>query len=98
MVWVYYSAQIFLFGAEFTWVYAHEYGSRRGQPRPRPEGAAAPSAPTEAKRPPHLQPQFPLGPVRVEAPPGSVGAQNLRQRHPFCTLGVAIVACMALAS
>jgi membrane protein len=30
MVWVYYSAQIFLIGAEFTWVYAHEYGSRRG--------------------------------------------------------------------
>jgi membrane protein len=34
MVWVYYSAQIFLFGAEFTWVYAHELGSRRGEPRP----------------------------------------------------------------
>ena len=30
MVWVYYSAQIFLIGAEFTWVYAHECGSRRG--------------------------------------------------------------------
>ncbi|MDQ5848037.1 MAG: YihY/virulence factor BrkB family protein, partial [Pseudomonadota bacterium] len=30
MVWVYYAAQIFLLGAEFTWVYAHEYGSRRG--------------------------------------------------------------------
>jgi membrane protein len=29
MVWVYYSAQIFLIGAEFTWVYAHEFGSRR---------------------------------------------------------------------
>jgi membrane protein len=30
MVWVYYSAQIFLIGAEFTWAYAHEFGSRRG--------------------------------------------------------------------
>ncbi len=29
VVWVYYSAQIFLAGAEFTWVYAHRYGSRR---------------------------------------------------------------------
>jgi membrane protein len=29
MVWVYYSSQIFLFGAEFTWVYANEFGSRR---------------------------------------------------------------------
>jgi membrane protein len=34
MVWVYYSAQIFLVGAEFTWVYAHRYGSRRGTKRP----------------------------------------------------------------
>lgn len=29
-VWVYYSAQIFLIGAEFTWVYAHKLGSRKG--------------------------------------------------------------------
>jgi membrane protein len=28
LVWVYYSAQIFLLGAEFTWVYAHTLGSR----------------------------------------------------------------------
>jgi len=27
LVWVYYSAQIFLLGAEFTWVYAKTYGS-----------------------------------------------------------------------
>jgi membrane protein len=31
LLWVYYSAQIFLFGAEFTWVYSHRYGSRKGQ-------------------------------------------------------------------
>lgn len=30
MVWVYYSAQIFLLGAEFTCEYAHMLGSRRG--------------------------------------------------------------------
>ena len=29
LVWVYYSAQIFLLGAEFTWAYAHKFGSRR---------------------------------------------------------------------
>lgn len=29
LLWVYYSAQIFLIGAEFTWVYANMYGSRR---------------------------------------------------------------------
>jgi membrane protein len=31
LVWVYYSAQIFLLGAEFTWVYAHRFGTRRPQ-------------------------------------------------------------------
>ena len=46
LVWVYYSAQIFLLGAEFTWVYAHSRGSRRstdGQKAPAdlpPRGAA----------------------------------------------------------
>jgi len=29
LIWVYYSAQIFFLGAEFTWVYAHVFGSRR---------------------------------------------------------------------
>jgi len=30
LVWVYYSAQIFLLGAEFTWVFANEHGSSAG--------------------------------------------------------------------
>jgi membrane protein len=34
LLWVYYSAQIFLLGAEFTWVYAHSHGSRVGKPIP----------------------------------------------------------------
>ena len=33
LIWVYYSAQIFLIGAEFTWVYAHTFGSLRDLPR-----------------------------------------------------------------
>jgi membrane protein len=32
LVWVYYSAQIFLMGAEFTWVYAHTFGSLKSEP------------------------------------------------------------------
>jgi len=36
LVWVYYSAQIFLLGAEFTWVYAHEYGSLKGRTKAEP--------------------------------------------------------------
>jgi membrane protein len=31
-VWVYYSAQIFLLGAEFTWIYARTFGSMREMP------------------------------------------------------------------
>jgi membrane protein len=32
LLWVYYSVQIFLLGAEFTKVFANRYGSRRAQP------------------------------------------------------------------
>ena len=31
LVWIYYSTQVFLMGAEFTWVYANDFGSRRGK-------------------------------------------------------------------
>ena len=33
IAWVYYSAQIFLFGAEYTWVYANRHGSRVPMPQ-----------------------------------------------------------------
>lgn len=42
LVWVYYSAQIFLLGAEFTWVYARRYGSMKNLPGLE----TAPSTPT----------------------------------------------------
>jgi len=32
IAWVYYSAQVFLFGAEYTWVYANRHGSRMHKP------------------------------------------------------------------
>ncbi len=32
LLWVYFAAQIFLLGAEFTWAYAHEHGSKAKQP------------------------------------------------------------------
>ena len=48
-VWVYYSAQIFLLGAEFTWVYAKTFGSMRGHFEPPKTAAAVPHAmPTAA--------------------------------------------------
>jgi membrane protein len=33
LLWIYYSAQIFLLGAEFTRVVTYQYGSRRSSPR-----------------------------------------------------------------
>jgi membrane protein len=44
LIWVYYSAQIFLLGAEFTWVYAHTFGSLKDQPM-----APARSGPSRAQ-------------------------------------------------
>ena len=43
-VWVYYSAQIFLLGAEFTWLYARTYGSMRSLPEPPKAADTIPSA------------------------------------------------------
>jgi membrane protein len=51
MLWIYYSSQIFLLGAEFTWVYAHAYGSRRGSVGP-DEVADKTLAPSAARRAP----------------------------------------------
>jgi membrane protein len=45
LVWVYYSAQIFLLGAEFTAVYASHEGSRVSNPMPEPEESVLPSLP-----------------------------------------------------
>ena len=48
-VWVYYSAQIFLLGAEFTWVYARTFGSlRTSDSVDIAASATAPAAPTRS--------------------------------------------------
>jgi membrane protein len=46
LVWVYYSAQIFLLGAEFTRAYAHKFGSRRNHPSEDAPVAVSPAAPS----------------------------------------------------
>ena len=52
LVWVYYSAQVFLMGAEFTWVYARTYGSLRALP-----GAGGLALPSDATVPSRSTPQ-----------------------------------------
>jgi len=41
LIWVYYSAQIFLMGADFTWFYAHTFGSLTEQPMAPAESVAS---------------------------------------------------------
>jgi membrane protein len=79
LVWVYYSAQIFFFGAEVTQVYANMYGSRI---RPA-KGAELTESPPQIKREdhgraaqPHLRPQ----PAAVSA---SVGNRGNRASVPI---------------
>ena len=84
MIWVYYSAQIFLLGAEFTWVYSHAQGSRRGQKRP---GAA------EAQKAIAEEPSMPA-PVRIAPaplPPHAASAVDLavHRRRPLLSFGLA---------
>ena len=47
LVWVYYSAQIFLLGAEFTWAYAHKFGSRRNVRSENPSTVLSPATPRQ---------------------------------------------------
>ena len=59
LVWVYYSAQIFLLGAEFTWAYAYSMGSRAGKSLPQPtvQRASEPVSarpPRRSRRPPPM--------------------------------------------
>ncbi len=72
LVWVYYSAQIFLAGAEFTWVYAHRYGSRRAD-HTTPGGPVAGTA-IEPQPDPRLMPP------RVA--PGADSAARVRSAFP----------------
>lgn len=51
LLWVYYSAQIFLLGAEYTWVYAQELGSKKHALRPVPaEDQPSRSTGTKSRR------------------------------------------------
>lgn len=75
LVWVYYSSQIFFFGAEFTQVYAREYGSdpfkRKGKEQSKtPKRVLATPAPAVAQ----LAKQAASGGTAPAAKPGMAGA------------------------
>jgi membrane protein len=97
MIWVYYSAQIFLLGAEFTWVYAHSHGSRRGEKRPgAPVDEMDQPKPVPAAVPAAVPARLTAVPAPVPMPVLRVQEQSVRQepvpvlkRKPLYTFGAA---------
>ncbi|QHJ00061.1 YihY family inner membrane protein [Xylophilus rhododendri] len=103
LVWVYYSAQIFLLGAEFTWVFAQEHGSRSGIPHTPPAAAEvpnrqqpAPGIPATAAvqagslaLPPQESPEGPLAHT-ADLPPGPTWQQKVLVYGTLAVLQVAV--------
>ena len=72
LVWIYYSTQIFLLGAEFTWVYANQYGSRKHAN----DTAPAPVVPARTEDGDHgVDPRLSVSPAKP-APAGFAGTRN----------------------
>ena len=88
MIWVYYSAQIFLFGAEFTWVYAHRLGSRRGESRP--ANATAMGA-SQTVPPRHRSYPLPAPRALAQGQERRSRMSRLRRQHPYAGIGMAFV-------
>ena len=97
LIWVYYSAQIFLLGAEFTWVYAHRSGSRVVVPGSQP--AEAEARKTYAARPEtagvaeRLEPvpaQAVAYPRRIDPALFTPPRQGSFDEHPVRNLGIAV--------
>jgi membrane protein len=89
LLWVYYSAQIFLMGAEFTWVYAHTFGSLNAEAIPVPadpaSGASIPSR-SNATQP---------SPVIARAAPPIAAARSKEeeaQEPSWRTIGLGLLA------
>jgi hypothetical protein len=94
LLWVYYSAQVFLLGAEFTRVYAQTFGSLRDQPAT-PAQAQAPLAAgssTAGDRPAAVAAPGQLAMAKTAGTPTSATrpkAGNIVQRHVVAAMGVA---------
>jgi len=101
LVWVYYSAQIFLLGAEFTSMYAHRSGSRVADPNPQAV-AAVPTRSGDAA----VKAQGGMTPVaslsKYSRPPSAAAASTTGhrgaaaratefiQQHPMKSLGIVV--------
>jgi membrane protein len=91
IVWVYYSAQIFLLGAEFTWVYARAHGSHSSSIATTDEAATA--LPTE-KKSTEIPSRGTQSPVAINAP--ATSAAPAQSRKTSVTLFIASAVLLAL--
>jgi membrane protein len=87
LLWVYYSAQIFLLGAEFTWVYARTFGSMRERAD---NTAAAKPARIPASR--QTPPATAVVPAPQLQPPGTTRTS----RNTLIGLGLGIAAVLSV--
>ena len=109
LVWVYYSAQILLLGAEFTWIYAYRFGSRRGQSqeadaaqtgripsKSAPPGGASPAGADDGRSDGN---RSGVSRHRPRVPAGGIaqGAASLVRRHPVA-VGLALVTAAVVAA
>ena len=90
-VWVYYSAQIFLIGAEFTWVYATTFGSMR-QLSAKPEDKTAAELPNAVAAP---TPSSVLPPTTVPPRAAPTPALATSETTLAVRIGVALAAGMS---
>ena len=91
LLWVYYSAQIFLLGAEFTRTYSYRHGSRSGKAMPEKSGkptqatqgeatssTGGPSSAGESPRKPDVSAPPPMSPSRLPTPTHGPAWSRLR--------------------
>ena len=92
LVWVYYSAQIFLMGAEFTWVYARTFGSMKAAQAPAQANAARAIPSREGAL------QHAPGALMKHSPPASSGMARPRasNSHPVLTAAVQFATLLAM--
>jgi membrane protein len=92
LIWVYYSAQIFLLGAEFTWAFAHRFGSRRHAKKTETPsvGRAIDQAPGPARTTPTPEVRLvPAPPVASGSQAPASGIRAWAWRRPALALGIA---------
>jgi membrane protein len=79
LLWVYYSSQIFLLGAEFTWVYSYRHGTRKGKTKPAMKGVGKQAADASKSGQASTNP----APSEPEpAPAGAAAPAMARAREP----------------